>query len=870
MADKNYTVDDILDEYSGKVTPKKSEVSTEVDVEDLLADIAKTAPQKTEMIEDVLEVGDNSFAFDPGDITAEEAHAEAEESPVKPAVHKSRWSDVKLEFGAHNPTPEKKEEDISIPELREGKKTTTGTQALEEILGKKPTANEEAVEFSAPVEEAKPVIEEAPEEISEKKPSEDKPSERAFKRIKPVSENGSGTEILEGLIKLKKERGTPKPENKIPPKNRASIEDVELGIGKKVIPNTEMGLDENASESERLAYLNAKRRERAKQLLDDEEEANNKPPKTKDDIADFEAFDQAKDMARNIADLKKSLVVRICILLVCAVIGFYMTFANDTGLPMIDLLSRSEGMGTAFLFANVVLGLVACFVSYPVLVEGFKRLVTLKPDSDSIASVSMVISLVAGILLLFDSELLQRNVVHIYIPVAILGLLINTVGKLLIVTRTERNFRYVSGGYTKYGVMHVDDENVASQFTKGALNDFPSLSTARKTEFITDFIKSSYSADLTDTICRIFVPVAAALALVLSGIGYLTAPESAVELTDKLFYSASIAAGAISMMSAAGLMLVTNIPLDNASKKYLQSGGVMLGYSAVDKFCDTNSVLIDARDLFPDGLVDIVNLKPSKKFSLEEGILYAGSLCDQTESILRSAFYKMVKGKTEMFYPVESYIYEDGLGLSGWIQNKRVLFGNRQLMESHSVEGIPTVEKEQSYAQKDGNVLYLSIGGTMAMLFVVKLTASVEVTEALHDLEDNGVTVVLRSVDSLLSLNLLTELFGVSPDMFKLLPFRFHADYDTTTSFVERMDSPMVFSGRFASLGMLLCGSKRLAKSALIGVIVQMLSALLGLGLCLVLLLTGSFSASLTCTTAIVYCLIWTAITAVVQSIQKT
>ncbi len=869
MADKNYTVDDILDEYSGKVTPKKSGVSTDVDIEDLLADISKTAPQKTEMIEDVLEIGDNSFAFDPGDITAEEAPAAVEETPVKPAVHKSRWSDVKLEFGAHNPISEKKEENISIPELREGKKTTTGTQALEEVLGKKTAPKEEAVEFSAPAEEAKPSAAEAPEEVPEKKPVEDKPGERAFKRIKPVSEDSSGAEILEGLIKLKKERGTPKPESKIPPKNRASIEDVELGIGKKVIPNTEVGIDDNATESERLAYLNAKRRERAKQLLNDEEEAN-KPPKSKDDIADFESFDQAKDMARNIADLKKSLVVRICILLVCAVVGFYMTFANDMGLPMIDLLSRSEGMGTAFLFTNVVLGLVACFVSYPVLVEGFKRLITLKPDSDSIASVSTVISLVAGILLLSDSELLQRNVVHIYIPVAILGLLINTIGKLLIVTRTERNFRYVSGGYTKYGVMHVDDENVASQFTKGALNDFPSLSTSRKTEFITDFIKSSYSADLTDTICKIFVPVATLLALVLGGVGYLMAPESAVELADKIYYAVSIAAGAISMMSAAGLMLVTNIPLDNASKKYLQSGGVMLGYSAVDKFCDTNSVLIDARDLFPDGLVDIVNLKPSKKFSLEEGILYAGSLCDQTESILRSSFYKMIKGKTEMYYPVESYIYEDGLGLSGWIQNKRVLFGNRQLMESHSVEGIPTVEKEKSYSKEDGNVLYLSIGGTLAMLFVVKLTASVEVTEALHDLEENGVTVVLRSVDSLLSLNLLTELFGVSPDMFKLLPFRFHADYDTTTSFVEKMDSPMVFSGRFASLGMLLCGSKRLAKSALIGVIVQMLSALLGLGLCLVLLLTGSFSASLTCTTAIVYCLIWTAITAVVQSIQKT
>ena len=92
-------------------------------------------------------------------------------------------------------------------------------------------------------------------------------------------------------------------------------------------------------------------------------------------------------------------------------------------------------------------------------------------------------------------------------------------------------------------------------------------------------------------------------------------------------------------------MLVTNIPLAKASKKYLQSSAVMLGYSAVDKFADTNSVLADAVDLFPDGMVDIINLKPVKKVPIEDGIIYAASLCCQTESILRSAFLQDDKGQ---------------------------------------------------------------------------------------------------------------------------------------------------------------------------------------------------------------------------------
>ena len=106
--------------------------------------------------------------------------------------------------------------------------------------------------------------------------------------------------------------------------------------------------------------------------------------------------------------------------------------------------------------------------------------------------------------------------------------------------------------------------------------------------------------------------------------------------------------------------------------------------------------------------------------------------------------------------------------------------------------------------------------------------------------------------------------------MFKLLPFRYHSDYDAATSYIAKMSSPMIYSGHFASLAMLLTGTKRLLKSATVGVVIQALGAVLGFVLSLVLLLTGSFAGVLTGTVTIVYCLIWAVITAVVQSAAKT
>ena len=869
MTAKDFSVDDIINEYSSKAASLKKEEAEKngSDKKTAPREPAKKVSLKTEVIEDVLEIGDNSYAFTPAEDEEEPPIRKAEE-PSAPAFGEVT-SDTALIFEKLSEPveikPDTVPEEIIDPGLRLAKETRQGTDVLEKMLEDEPgQVNEEPAEPESKTE---------PEQAAEPEPKIT-PVEESVKRseqpVRPLRENGSNTAIMEGLLKLKKERGAPKHrESKVPPVNRASIDNIGLDLDSKILPNTEINIEEGATEEERLAYLNAKRRERVKQFVissGDEEEQ----PKKRSEVADFVNFEQAREMAGNISSLKASLVVRLCVLLVTAVVSAYITFANDHGMPIIALLSKSENQGMPYLFVNVILGLAACFFSYTVLAVGIKKLFTLKADSDSLAAVSMILSMASGIALLTDTELVQLSTVNVYISVSIFGLLINTLGKLLIVTRTERNFRYVSGGYSKYAVMRIDDEDVASKFTKGALTDFPSLATSRKTEFVSDFIKNSYSSDVTDAFCKYYAPIITVISLLVGVIAAFIHPVTVNTGTRMLLFGLAAAAGTCAVCSAAAMMLVTNIPLAKASKKYLQASAVMLGYSAVDQFSDTNSVLIDAIDLFPDGMVEIINIKPAKKTPIEDGIIYAASLCCQTESILRPAFYKMIKGKTEMLYPVESYLYEDGLGLLGWIQNKRVLFGNRALMESHSIEGLPSAEKEAQYAKGDASLQYLSIGGSLAMIFVIKLKSSVTVARSLRDLEKQGITVILRSVDSLLSITRIAELFSVAPNMFKLLPFRFHSEYDEQTSYVEKMSSPMVYSGHFSSLAMLLTGVKRLRRSSTVGIAIQLLSAVLGVILSVVLTLVGIFPQVLSGSVMLAYALIFVIITAIVQGAAKT
>ena len=66
MADRNLSVEEIIEQYSQK-SSKKSEKDA-FDLDSFINSMGVSgASRKTEVIEDVLEIGDNSFVFDPGE-----------------------------------------------------------------------------------------------------------------------------------------------------------------------------------------------------------------------------------------------------------------------------------------------------------------------------------------------------------------------------------------------------------------------------------------------------------------------------------------------------------------------------------------------------------------------------------------------------------------------------------------------------------------------------------------------------------------------------------------------------------------------------------------------------------------------------------
>ena len=188
-------------------------------------------------------------------------------------------------------------------------------------------------------------------------------------------------------------------------------------------------------------------------------------------------------------------------------------------------------------------------------------------------------------------------------------------------------------------------------------------------------------------------------------------------------------------------------------------------------------------------------------------------------------------------------------------------------MENHSIEGLPPLSKEKEYT-KGYIPMYLSISGVVATLFVITVNSSISVKKWLQTLENQNITTVIRSVDGFISLNLMSELFDISPDSLKLLPFRYHKEYEEQTDFVPKASASMLCSGHFPSFAMLISGAKKLQFITNLGMTIQLAAALLGLMIALVMLLVGSFS-SLSASVVILYNIVWSLITIGIQYFKK-
>ena len=569
---------------------------------------------------------------------------------------------------------------------------------------------------------------------------------------------------------------------------------------------------------------------------------------------------QEAEIRVNINLLRNAVFFRTVSLAVLTVIGAFLAIGESSYTLLYPALSQLMTV-RGYCFLHLILGLLILFITFPTVINGMRKLFHREADSDTIAAMPLIPCLLTVLATIFVPEPMQHNLVHIFLPVSSFILLMNSIGKLFIIRRATRNFALLTKNFEKYIVTCVQSETAAEELTRGVVQDYPILATIRKTKQMSDFLRHTYASDLADRFSKKLAPIVAGISLLLAAaitgirIGVLETPA------ENIPFFCSVLTMLLTAGCSAGIPLTVNLPLDRASKRLCPHGCTLLGYQSVDDFYDVNSILVPAATLFPKQSITISGIKNFSGFQVEEALLDAASMVYAADSILQNAFAALVEEKDGgMLYQVEDCSYEDNLGICGWIRHRRVLLGNWEMMMAHHVEGMPTKVRELEMTSGSQDVLYLSVSGVVAGMFVIDITADPMVKRQMQRLKEEQISVIVKSVDSCITLQRLTTLFGVPDSMLKILPSADNDLYEKETAPLQDVSASTIHDGSFFGTARLLLEARSIKRAATTGLLLQVIAVILGLSICIGYILVNGYD-NITSQTLLFFQLVMTGLT---------
>ncbi len=603
-------------------------------------------------------------------------------------------------------------------------------------------------------------------------------------------------------------------------------------------------------EEEKQAELAAAKKHKLKDFVLEDDMPEQEEAQEQEE--EFEDYDSTGQIWADLCASHKGLKVRLGMLTVITVISVIISALND-----FNLFARL-GLGSAFNFINgttgdvnsliyiyLVLGVLGFAICSTAISNGAVKLFTGKADCDSVCTVAAALSLIGGVIALVDVQTFKLGHSFIYLSTALLGLMFNTIGKIYMISRAKRNFKFVSGDSQKYYAEVIDGEERVSALTRAVSDRLPVIATMRKTEFLTDFLKSSYCDDEADRM-SVKLIIAAVVSGIVAGILAFINPFGSEFATtgaeNPLYWAISAAVATVSAVTPFSLLFIINRPLARASRKLSECNAALLGYDAAIEFSDVNTVMVDAKTLFPAGSVQVKKLKRWQKknsvvkTSVDEAILMAASLAIHTDGILSYPFYDMTLGNKDLLKKVDNCIYEDNCGVTGWIGTKRVMLGGRALMETHNID-LPNKKNERKYCPEGLEPVYLAVSGEVVAMFVVGMTANPEIQTTLKELQSKGITILVHTTDSLVTVENLSDLFELDASLIKVLPHDAQEEYNESTKYTSRGNGGLSCSGTFTSFARGVMAAKSLVRDFSISKALMLGSSALGLLLVLVMVL---------------------------------
>ena len=297
--------------------------------------------------------------------------------------------------------------------------------------------------------------------------------------------------------------------------------------------------------------------------------------------------------------------------------------------------------------------------------------------------------------------------------------------------------------------------------------------------------------------------------------------------------------------NALAFPLVCTLPLRRLTRRIVKNDSAVAGYVGADQIRRSNCAVITDFDLFPPGTLDLTGIRfftPDHR----KAISYAASIVCASESGLSRLFELLRESENVSSLPLSDLnFYEDG-GVAATLRGETVFFGTENFCRTQGV----LIPKEAS----SGGGMFLAADGALLAVFYIQYTASDNIAWALRLLRRARITAVLAARDVNITPALLRKEFGTDADaVFPTLSMRLALSERGSGG-----SSPYALLLREGLLpyAEVVVGSKRVCRSAIIGMVLTLLGSISGTLLAFYLTFSAAYTV-LTPLSMLAFLLLW-------------
>ncbi len=417
-----------------------------------------------------------------------------------------------------------------------------------------------------------------------------------------------------------------------------------------------------------------------------------------------------------------------------------------------------------FVAIHLCLFVVLAAVNFSIVKNGFADLFTGNASPVTGVSVAAIVTLVHTALQLLNTTGVSEGATPILTAITGLSIVLSLIAKRFELTRQQRNIGFVlSEDREKTVYKRIEDPMLAEEIGRPALAlGEPRVAFYRQTKRVDSYLKTATDATLACEFTKWYFPVMYSVALVVSLAYFALNGLNSWLMTATLFTTLT------AVVAPSVHLLALQLSMGIAARKAEKLGTVLAGYKAVDAYGSVHALAMDATDIFPDQSVLLHGIKTFSGTRIDDAILDAASVSVRAGGPLSHVFRRMIQNKVDMLREVDTLVYEQDMGLSGWVSGRRVLIGNRKLLDNHGIE-IPSKDYEDRYAKNGRQLVYLSIAGELSAMFVVSYIADPEIKERLAALTKHRVTLLVRTCDQNVTESMISSIFDLDSFYVELL-----------------------------------------------------------------------------------------------------